>query len=110
MLSNDGDCEFGDTTVLYNNSRMSPLRIIDRGGISSAAVCHTHPTNASRALDVTGGDATKSNKVTNKNTKSSRPMFATGGGSGLSATSAAAVVAAATTTSLATNTNDVELK
>ena len=107
MITSDGDCELGGTTILHHNPRLSPLRIIDRGGISSAAVCHTHPTNASRALGVPGGDATKSNKFNNKNAKSSR---ATGGGSGgLSATSAAAVVAAATTTSLATNTNDVEL-
>ena len=126
MVSSDGDCELGDTTILQHNPRLSPLRIIDRGGGSTpAAVCHTHPVNGSRSVGVGNVDAIKSNKGgtnkstksspkgINKCTKSSRSVSVTVGSSGintqLSATSAAAVVAAATTTSFATTTNDVEL-
>ena len=115
VASEGGDCELGGgTTILQHTPGHSPLRIIDRGRISSAAVCHTHPSRKDQSVGPINGDETPSNKSARISKKMVRPASATGGGTGISATAAAAVVAAATTTSFATsceqnNTNDVEL-
>lgn len=110
VANGDRDCELGgSTTILQHNPGHSPLRIIDRGRISSAAVCHTHPNSNIHSAGASDGDGTSSNKNI-KNAKLVRPVSAAGGGSGISATAAAAVVAAAASTSFATNnTHDVEL-
>ena len=90
------------------------MRIIDRGRVSSAAVCHTHPNRKAQSSTAINGDELLSNKNTKHTPKPVRPVPSAGGSGGISATAAAAVVAAAATTSFGTsleqrNTNDVEL-
>ena len=117
-VSSGADCELGGatTTILHHTPGHSPLRIIDRSQISSAAVCHTHPNRKNQS---SGGTINGDDIISNKNIKDVnrlvRPISPGGGRGGISATTAATVVAAASTTSFGrsinkTNTgNDVEL-
>ena len=114
-VTSENDCELGGatTTILHHTPGHSPLRIMDRSQISSAAVCHTHPNRKNQS---TGGALNSDDLIGNKNTKDInrlvRPVSATGGGGGISATTSATVVAAASfarSMSQTNSGNDVEL-
>ena len=111
-----GDCELGgSTTILQHTPGHSPLRIIDRGQMSSSAVCHTHPSKKTRSINAFSSPDDISRKNSTKSSPQTiRPKSAAGGAGNISATTAVAVVAAKATTALVcsrdpTNKSDVEL-